>query len=82
VALTSVGTTPEPLFKTLQQAHQQLRTKEVLTFPIFSLDGKTLLHTLQVVSRLKPGSRYSQGFSVVDEVFITLVGNLVRPKLI
>jgi hypothetical protein len=53
-----------------------------MTYPIFSADGKTLLFNLQVISKLKPASKYPLGFSMVDETFITLVGNIIRPKIL
>ena len=66
----------------MMKATQQLRTKEYMTYPIFSADNKILLFNLQVISRMKSGGKYPLGFSMIDELFITLAGNLLKPKLL
>lgn len=68
-----------PKFKTQKSAQKATREPGYMWFPVFTPEEELCL-TIQVLPKSKRGS-HKAGFTLTDEIFLTLIGSLFQTKL-
>lgn len=61
------------------EASKKNRTQDFMSMPIFDRDKK-LAFCLQVTSKKKKNSTFSSGFTMIDEMFLTITANIMQTK--
>lgn len=62
----------EPQFKKYKEIEIPIRKTEFMTFPIFDAEGVASLN-LQIISRKKKNSKFSAGFTNMDDVILQII---------
>ena len=62
----------EPQFKKYKETETPIRKTEFMTYPILDAEGVTSL-SLQIISRKKRNSKFSAGFTNMDDVFLQII---------